>query len=78
MTTEEIADYLEVNEYPMNSVNDFSTSTTTLYTGFKGGYLYNAYFIQAMYKNLLNQEVTKELLDKLIKERKEQWKKIEE
>jgi hypothetical protein len=38
----------------------------------------NAYFIQAMYKNLLKQEVTKELLDKLIKERKEQWKKIEE
>jgi hypothetical protein len=75
MTPEEIADYLEVNEYPMNSVNDFSTSTMTLITSIKGGYLYNAVFLEIVHKELWGTEITKKDLDKAIAFRKSQWKK---
>ena len=75
MTIEEIAEYLEDNNYPMNDINNVSTNTCTIYTGKKGGYLLQASIIQMVRKelaflNTTNEPITKEYLDIVIKAKK--------
>ena len=67
MTTQEIADYLEKQGYPMNTINDLSSNGYTLVTGIKGGYLFHAAILAHLYSE---EEITPELLDRLITQRK--------
>lgn len=72
MATEEIADYLEENNYPVNPTMQLPTDRGILYTGIKGVYLFEATFIETYCKKLYGREVTKEDLDDAIIFRKRQ------
>lgn len=72
MTIQEIADYLEENNYPVNQVMQLPTDRGIIYTGRKGVYLFEATFIETYCKKLYGREVTKEDLDDAIIFRKRQ------
>ena len=75
MTTQEIADYLEEKGYPMNSINNVSSDKCVIYTGLKGGYLFQALLIQMVHNELGflnpdNEPITKEYLNIVINAKK--------
>ena len=66
LTIQEIANYLEDNNYPMNDINDLSTDTMVLLTGLKGGYLFKAHLLSYTHYQFHEKDITKEDLDSYI------------